>query len=393
MKNLNKNITSQNSEGLDPDEELDDERDKINTPFDPKQVDINTRKFTISALLERLKHRELELNPDFQRRAHLWDTERKSRLIESILLRIPLPSFYFREDENGNFSVVDGLQRLCAIFHFIDYSEINKATDSKLNPLRLEKLQYLKDLENRNFEELDRSFKRRINELEIEANVIRSTTPKEVMFNVFARLNQGGLPLSAQEIRNAIYPGEWRKHIRTLSESDKFLEVTGNRIPTERQQDMEMVLRFIALWALNFPFQRQSNQILDKFLNDTVELRLASWNAARWKDASQAFFHGLTAATEVFGKHAFRKSSGVEARTHVNKGVFESQLITLVSLSSSDLDLLIKRRDQVCKKFGKLIGNNNSRLSKALRSGTGHAESSNARIDELNKLFQGVLCA
>jgi hypothetical protein len=381
------------SEALDSEEELDNERDKINTPFDPKQVDITARKYTISALLERLKHGELELNPDFQRRANLWDTERKSRLIESILLRIPLPSFYFREDEAGNFSVVDGLQRLCTIFHFIDYSELNKATGAKLDPLRLEKLQYLKDLESNNFSELDRSFQRRINELEIEANVIRSTTPKPVMFNVFARLNQGGLPLSAQEIRNAIYSGEWRKQIRNLSESDEFLSATERRIPKDRQQDMEMVLRFTALWALKSPFKREANQILDKFLNDTVEKRLTPWNAETWGTAKQAFSRGLTASKEVFGKHAFRKSSGNEPRTPVNKGIFESQMVTLSNLSSSDLELLIKRRDQVSEKFGKLINNNESRLSKSLRSGTGHAESSNARVEELTKIYQEVLRA
>lgn len=293
----------------------------------------------------------------------------------------------------GNFSVVDGLQRLCTIFHFIDYSELNKATGAKLNPLRLEKLQYLKDLDDKNFSELDRSFQRRINELEIEANVIRSTTPKPVMFNVFARLNQGGLPLSAQEIRNAIYSGEWRKQIRNLSESDEFLSATERRIPKDRQQDMEMVLRFIALWALKSPFKREANQILDKFLNDTVEKRLTSWNAETWSNAQQAFVRGLTASKEVFGKHAFRKSSGNEPRTPVNKGIFESQMVTLSNLSSSDLELLIERRDQVSEKFGKLINNNESRLSKSLRSGTGHAESSNARVEELTKIYQEVLRA
>ncbi|MFZ2123366.1 MAG: DUF262 domain-containing protein [Rhodoferax sp.] len=378
-------------DGLDQEEERDDERDAINTPFDPKQVEITARKFTISALLERLKHDELELNPDFQRRANLWDEKRKSRLIESILLRIPLPSFYFREDENGNFSVVDGLQRLCTIFHFVDYAQLNRATGSKLVPLRLNGLQYLKDIEDNDFEELDRTFKRRINELEIEANVIRASTPKEVMFNVFARLNQGGLPLSPQEIRNAIFPGEWRNEIRRLSESKEFKKATGNRIPTERQQDMEMVLRFIALWALEPRGQREPNQILDKFLNDTVEKSLNTWNSKIWIEAQQAFFNTLETSVSIFGRHAFRKSYGINALKPVNKGVFEAQLIALSQLSKDQVEILIKKKNEVCEKFGIEIQNVDSRLSKALRSGTGHAESSNARIAELSKIFKDVL--
>lgn len=380
-------------DALDQEEELDNEREKINTPFDPKQVDIFPKKFTISALLERLKHKELELNPDFQRRANLWDDERKSRLIESILLRIPLPSFYFREDEKGDFSVVDGLQRLCSIFHFVDYAELNKATGAKLIPIRLCDLQYLTDLNDKTFPELERPFQRRINELEIEANIIRSTTPKEVMFNVFARLNQGGLPLSAQEIRNAIYPGSWRKEIRDISASKEFLEATENRIPKDRQQDMEMILRFFGLWALSPKGQRPSNQILDKFLNDTVEKRFAKWTESEWEDAKNAFFRGLKAAISIFGDHAFRKSFGNNARTPVNKGVFESQLITLATLSESDLMKLKKQKDMVCNNFGNQIKNNESRLSKSLRSGTGHAESSNARIEELNKIFIEIINA
>lgn len=391
MENVTITDAKSIEDGLDQEEERDDERDAINTPFDPKQVEIIARKFTISALLERLKHDELELNPDFQRRANLWDGKRKSRLIESILLRIPLPSFYFREDENGNFSVVDGLQRLCTIFHFVDYAQLNRATESKLVPLRLNGLQYLKDIEDSDFEELDRTFKRRINELEIEANVIRASTPKEVMFNVFARLNQGGLPLSPQEIRNAIYPGEWRNQIRSLSESNEFKKATGSRIPTDRQQDMEMVLRFIALWALIPKGQREPNQILDKFLNDTVEKSLNTWNSKIWNEARQAFFDNLESAVSIFGRHAFRKSYGTHALKPVNKGIFESQLISLSKLHKDQILYLINKKNEVCEKFGNEIENVESRLSKALRSGTGHAESSNARIFELSKIFKEVL--
>lgn len=393
MKNETINLLARPESELDPEEERDDERDAINTPFDPKDVEITARKFTISTLLERLKNDELELNPDFQRRANLWDTKRKSRLIESILLRIPLPSFYFREDDDGNFSVVDGLQRLCTIFHFINYSELNRATGvkEKLTPLRLEGLQYLTAIEDKEYSELDRTFQRRINELEIEANVIRASTPKEVMFNVFARLNQGGLPLSPQEIRNAIYPGEWRNQIRSLSESKEFKAATENRIPTDRQQDMEMVLRFIALWALNPKGQRVPNQILDKFLNDTVEKSLSTWSAQTWAEARQAFFDNLASAVSIFGRHAFRKSYGLNDRTPVNKGIFESQLISLSKFNKSQIDILIKKKNVVCEKFGKEIKNIESPLSKALRSGTGHAEYSNFRITEFLKIFNEVL--
>lgn len=384
-----------NQPALDQEEEQDNEQDKINTPFDPKQVDIVPRKLSIRSLLERLTYGELNLSPDFQRRANLWDDKRKSRLIESILLRIPLPSFYFKEDDDGNFSVVDGLQRLCAIFHFVKYSELNKATSAKppLSPLRLTDLQYLKDLNGKEFSELERQFQRRINELEIEANVIRSTTPKEVMFNVFARLNQGGLPLSAQEIRHAIFPGIWREKIRDIANSTEFKNATEGKIPTDRQQDTEMVLRYFALYALEPKGQRPADQILDKFLNDTVETRLNTWSTSQWENAEKSFFNALQFALEIFGIHAFRKSHAQNARTPVNRGIFESQLMVITLLNPSDIAKLIQSRDKVSQLFGKEIDNPRSLLSRALRSGTGHAESSNVRIQEFTKIFNEVLNA
>ncbi len=378
--------------GLDADEEEDAERDTIRTPFDPANVDIFDRKFTIGSLLERLKHKELRLTPDFQRRANLWDVERKSRLIESVLLRIPLPSFYFSEDTEGNFEVVDGLQRLCSIFHFVDYAALNSATGARLDPLRLAGLQYLKDKTNSNFSELERPFQRRINELEINVNVIRATTPKAVMFNVFARLNQGGLPLSAQEIRNAIYPGSWRDHVRALATGATFLSATENRVPTDRQQDMEMVLRFVALWTLGKPFLRPGNQVLDKFLNDAVEQRLSAVSEVQWRQIAEALKRGLDAARQVFGRHAFRKSYGHFARSPINKGLFESQTVGLAALTNEEFQILVSKRKEVDARFGALIDARN-RFSTGLRSGTGHAEASNARVEELTKLFRGVIDA
>lgn len=385
--------TPTDAEGLDQEEEADNEKDAIDTPFDPTHVEITAKKFTISALLERLKHDELSLSPDFQRRANLWDNKRKSRLIESILLRIPLPSFYFREDEKGNFLVVDGLQRLCSIFHFVNHEELNRSTKVavSLGPLKLEGLQYLKTMEGRAFSDLERAYQRRINELEIEANVIRPSTPQAVMFNVFARLNQGGLPLSPQEIRNAIYPGNWRENIRNLAESKEFTSATGSRIPKDRQQDMEMILRFVALWAQTPRGQRKSNQILDKFLNDSVENTLNTWNTKDWKKAETALYSSLLKAIEIFGQHAFRKSSELQAKQPVNKGLFEAQLIALSMLKPTELLRLIHAKTKVTKEFGKQINDKESRLSKALRSGTGHAESSNARIEELTKIFKLIL--
>ena len=100
-------------------ERADSQEGAIRAPFDPSKIDVITQARTVDLLLIRLREGELDLSPDFQRRANIWDEKRKSSLIESMLLRIPIPSLYVSEDKEGNYTVVDGLQRLCAIAHFV----------------------------------------------------------------------------------------------------------------------------------------------------------------------------------------------------------------------------------------------------------------------------------
>lgn len=381
-----KGVAEEDEDGLEPDEERDSE---IEVPFDPTKIDIVAKPMTISSLEDRLDNDELDLTPDFQRQANVWDVKRKARLIESILLKIPLPSFYFSEDADGGYAVVDGLQRLCAVFHFKNSGLLNSSTGANLSPLRLKGLQYLKELEGKTFTELDRKFQRRIAELEVTANVIRANTPSAVKFNVFARLNQGGMPLTAQEIRNAIFPGEWRNELRKLAESEKFIKATDGKVQTSRQQDMELVLRFIALWQLDKPYRRPANQTLDEFLNMTVEQVLSRWNGERWKQLSQAFHHAIDAVAKVRGRHAFRKSAGAQQRKPINRGLFEAELIVFGGLDPDTLTRIAAQRIKVEEFFVRSLTENKSFIQ-SLLYGTGSAESSNARITAFNSIIEGI---
>lgn len=363
---------------------------EIEVPFDPTKIDIIAKPMTISALKSRLENRELDLTPDFQRQANVWDAKRKARLIESVLLRIPLPSFYLSEDADGSYSVVDGLQRLCAIFHFMDVQTLEKATGAKLPPLQLNNLQYLKELEGATFSKLERKFQRRITELEISTNIIRSNTPSAVKFNVFARLNQGGMPLTAQEIRNAIFPGAWRGHIREMAECREFLEATERKIQTDRQQDMELVLRFVALWRLGVPNRRPPGQTLDEFLNVTVEEQLSSWTAEDWLKVSKAFRASLVLSMTVLHPHQFRKIGGGPNRKPINRGLFEAELIAIGGLSESELVQLARRRERLRAAI-ELALKPGTALSQSLLYATGSAEASNVRIARLRQIIQELL--
>ena len=362
----------------------------IRAPFDPSQIDVVTQVRTVDLLLTRLREGELDLSPDFQRRANIWDDERKSSLIESILLRIPIPSFYFSEDKQGNYTVVDGLQRLCAIAHFVDVNSLNKAVNTELNPLRLISLQSF-DYDDRSYAELPRPLQRRISETELTVHVIRASTPAPVKFNIFSRINQGGLPLTSQEIRNAVYGGQWRKKVRQMAESVAFKTATDNKIKGERMEDVELVLRFVAHFTFNE--ERPDDQNLDQFLNDTVEMRSPRWSNNEWALIEKAFYKALSAAATVFGRHAFRKYFGSnQPRNPINRGLFETETVVLARRSDEQLNILAERSDLVLEKLAGLF-EHDSDFNRALLYATGRGSSSNTRIEILDLLLDEVLNA
>jgi Protein of unknown function DUF262 len=363
----------------------------ISAPFDPDKIDVVTVPRTIDLLLTRLQEGELDLSPDFQRRSNLWSEATKSALIESMLLRIPIPSLYVSEDQKGNYTVVDGLQRLCAIAHFANVAALNKAVKQTLNPLRLKGLESLKEINGASFDELTRPMKRRINETELTLHVIRAGTPTAVKFNIFSRINRGGLPLTAQEIRNALYPGEWKQHIRALAESTAFKQATNWKIKGERMEDLELILRFVALYSQPKDTPRPLEQNLEEFLNDFVEKRCQNWTPAQWEEISSAFARAMKYAPKVFKTIAFRKYSEPGAyRRPINRGLFETESVILARRSELELLQLSERADQVMQKFGHVF-NTDQIFQDALLYATGRGSASNRRLETMELILTEAL--
>ncbi|WP_258036989.1 MULTISPECIES: DUF262 domain-containing protein [unclassified Streptomyces] len=351
----------------------------ITAPFRPESIRIETQSSTVDLLLSRLREGMLDLAPDFQRRAGIWKDVHQSRLIESLLLRIPISSFHMAQDAEDNWAVVDGIQRLTAIARFMEPKAVG------LPPLRLQGLDYLTDYHGMAYQDLAGRLKIRLRETQLVVHIIQQDTPEEVKFNVFARINTGGLPLKPQEIRHAMIGGPARDLLADLAEDASFLSATGSSIANERMADREMVLRFLA-FRLHEPTEHTKHD-LDQFLVDAMhELnRLAATERER---LAAEFSAAMRTAEELFGDQAFRKWRGAKAKSPINKALFETVSVNLAELAPAKREALVASRDEVHQKFFELMKDWD--FDRAISVATGDPKKVRTRFEKMREMFRGV---
>jgi len=345
---------------------------EITEPFDPSQIRVETKTLTIDLLLTRIRRGEIDLAPDFQRKSDLWKPEAKSRLIESILVRIPLPAFYMDATDDNRWLVVDGLQRLSTLKSF--------ALDKTL---RLSGLEFLQ-LRGQAFNELPRHLQRRILETQVTAYLIERGTPPQVKFNIFKRINTGGLPLSAQEIRHALNQGSATVFLRDLANAEEFRSATNYGIKDERMADRECVLRFIAFY-LNEARDYKTPDF-DGFLNATM-VRLNAMTDTEREDLGRVFTRSMKAAAAIFGKTAFRKPAA--HWTPINKPLFEAWSVNLARRNEKDMLLLVERRRDVMRFFATAM--QESDFEKSVSAATGDPKKVALRFARVSRVIDEVL--
>ena len=314
-------------------EKEDESSAEIKKPFDPEKIKVHTRNMLVEQLVKRVRHSEIDLAPDFQRMAGIWDHPRKSRLIESLLLRIPIPVFYVAANEQDIWSVVDGLQRTTTINDYVTGN------------FTLHRLEYLAKFNGCKYADLPRPMQRRIGETQLVVNVIEPGTPEEVMFNIFYRINTGGRPLHGQEIRHALHPGPVRSYLRELAESPEFLAATTKSVKKDRMADRECVLRFLAFHI--DPWEQYSSNDLDGYLGIAMQKINAMTEDSR-RECSSDFKKAMQAASNIFGAHAFRKRHKQDDRKKpISKALFETWSVGLARRSKPELKELIDQKRQL----------------------------------------------
>ncbi|KMO95878.1 DUF262 domain-containing protein [Streptomyces roseus] len=369
--------------GFSTDVEREDVGERIDSPFDPDLIEVQTRNPTVALLLNRIRRGTIDLAPDFQRRAGIWTLKAQSRLIESLLLRITLPTLYAAEGEEDVWAIVDGVQRLSTIARFVAPDDIGA------EPLRLTGLEYLTDFNGCAFGDLPGRLQTRIEETELVVLLIRRGTPEKVKFNIFARINTGGRALTRQELRHALIPGPARGFLEELALSDAFRRATGGSVSAERMSDREMCLRFLA-FSLTPPDSYAVGDF-DGFLREAMHFVNRLDSAGR-DFLRERFCDAMEAGFAVFGEHAFRKRfRDTSRRSPVNKALFESQSVTLSGYTKPMIDLLSERRHLVDEGFLGLM--EDAEFFNAVSSGTGDVNKVKLRFSMLDDMFREVLDA
>jgi len=314
-------------EGIDDSEEGSENQEV--EPYDPKKISIRNDRWAISHTYDLIENwKEVDLTPDFQRN-FVWDKKRQSQLIESLMLRIPVPAFYLAESDSGIYQVVDGVQRLTTIRDFLS------------NKFPLKGLEYLQDQEGKYFKEnkelnqkgINREFFREIQLTQISVNIIEAKSPAKVKFDVFRRVNTGGKPLNNQEIRNCLAKPKVRKLLNELALSKEFQIATGGSVRTTRMQAQELVLRFIAFYQSRIISSEKwiYNGNMTEYLDNAIEL-LNKGQVVDFERIEMAFSNAMKNAAYLFGGYSFRKCLPKDLKPDARKQLINKSLFTTWSV-------------------------------------------------------------
>lgn len=297
----------------------------ITQPFSPSDITLTNPPMNLGDLIEMIQAGWINFGTDYQRSENLWSDKQQSRFIESILLGLRLPAFYFEEVvPKRRWNIIDGLQRCCSIRNF--------CVDGTLTLSCLEFL--AEEFDGKKYEEFDFATKRDVRMLPITVNVLGKGVPDMVKYVLFKRLNTGGISLKPQEIRNAVFIGPAIDIIKEMAKSKEFCSATLNTIETNRKTDMDFASRFAAFYVLGWENYEPD---LERFINEAMAYLKSKSTKEERDKLLEDFKKAMSMSKTLFGKRAFRKMTSTKAsRPPINKAYFEAISVTLAKLEEKD---------------------------------------------------------
>lgn len=359
-------------------EENDDSVDESQVEFLKKkqrELITSTIDYNLESLANLIDTRAIDLAPKYQRRFR-WDAKRKSKLIESFLMNVPIPPIFLNEDDFGKYSVIDGKQRLSSISDFLS------------GRLPLNDLVVFKDLNGLNFFDLPTEFQ---NSLKVRntlrAIIILRQSDKDIKYEVFQRLNTGGVRLNAQEIRNSAFTGILNDRIIELSESKSFHKMLGIKSKVksrlyQEMKDVELVLRFFALKDNWNSYSGGLKKILDSYMDENKHFKIDEVNLLE-----KSFIDTIKNVELIFG------DDGSYRRWLPEKGKWKQQVSAplydaqMFACYNKDQQSLLNNKNEIIRKY-KMLFTEDEEFMEAIGSSTAAPARFSYRTNKMNEIIQ-----
>lgn len=300
-------------------------------------VFVRTEPRNVGDVVNRINNERYIMDPDFQRE-FVWAVEQQSKLIESCVMRIPLPVFYVAEAQDGRIIIVDGLQRLTSFVRYLgNHFRLRGLADK-------DEIRGSHALEGKFFKELPLALQERISDTTLTMYILDAKAPERAKLDIFERVNSG-VALTRQQMRNALYNGPATVWLRDAVKGQPFISATGASLNPKTMRDREAVNRFCAFKLLGYENYKKSD--MDDFMASGL-VKLADLSEDQRGSLRDEFDLSMRLNERLFGKHAFRKSladrSAYADRSVINISLFE---VCSVALSQLESDATKNNADEI----------------------------------------------
>lgn len=330
---------------LDSDDVTDGSRSSL-YPYEPtlNDLDMSVEQFSVFEYLRQKDKGKIITQPDFQRNL-VWPSKSKSKFIESILLNFPIPFIYLNEviEKKGNtaeskYMIIDGLQRTSTLEAFYK------------NQFALSNLDAIPKYNDYTFEMLPDILKTKFEDKKLNIFILKPSTPMEVVYDLFNRINTGGTQLNRQEVRNCIFIGKSTKLLKELSEQDYFKKAISFGVSPVRMKDRELVLRYIAFNYFDFKNTYDGN--LSGFVENAMK-EINAWDDLKIENLKSEFKRVMLWTFRIWADKSFRLPTE-KTRGTINMAIFETICYSMSQMSD---DFLNRNKTTLKRNYSKLIKN------------------------------------
>lgn len=317
---MSQNIEVRTGEELLEGVDTSDDLEMHNYPLDSLLIRSEPR--SVHEVCRRISQGLYIMDPDFQR-DFIWKPDKQSRLIESLLMRIPLPVFYLAEREDGKVIVIDGLQRLTTISNFLDNAFALRHLDAANTSFY-----------GKYFKDLPTKLQTRLEDTQLIIYILDEKVPERARLDIFERVN-GGTPLSRQQMRNCMYCGPATHMLAELAKEIPFFNATGRSLSWQTMRDREFINRFMAFYLLGLDAYKGD---MDQFLAEAL-IDINKFDQSQIVNLKNKFLLSMRNCFATWGDHSFRKHApNQERRNVINAALFDVLSTTMVKFPTEPTD-------------------------------------------------------